>query len=261
MRRMPSAAAMGSRSSGSATRSLSARRARREIEPHLAAEKAVGAEPAEQEIGVGDRRLGAAEAVAHRPRRRRRRSAGRRAARRRCATRAIEPPPVPTSWMSTIGDLQRQAAGIAADHRAAGHQHLAAVDHAGLRGGAAHVEGDRVGDARSLSHSALVPITPAAGPDSSMRTQARCASSRSNNPPVDCTIRKSPLEAGLREMLAASRRDSAAPAGRHRRWPPTVEVRSNSRYSRDSSCDAVTNRPGWRPSAIALTRCSCAGLR
>src|SRR6516162_2803024 len=42
------------------------------------------------------------------------------------------------------------------------------------------------------SHSALVPITPAAGPDSSMRMQALCASSTPNRPPVDCTIKKSP---------------------------------------------------------------------
>src|SRR5215468_7936027 len=45
------------------------------------------------------------------------------------------------------------------------------------------------------SHSALVPITPAAGPDSSMRMQALCASSTPNRPPVDCTIRKSPSKA------------------------------------------------------------------
>ena len=43
-----------------------------------------------------------------------------------------------------------------------------------------------------LSHSALVPITPAAGPDSSILMQADCASSMLNSPPVDCTIRNSP---------------------------------------------------------------------
>src|SRR5260370_84693 len=41
-------------------------------------------------------------------------------------------------------DLHRQPGGIAADARAAGHQHVAAMDDAGLGGRAAHVEGDRV---------------------------------------------------------------------------------------------------------------------
>jgi hypothetical protein len=40
--------------------------------------------------------------------------------------------------------LHRQPGGVAADERAAGHQHLAAVDDTGLGGGAAHVEGDGV---------------------------------------------------------------------------------------------------------------------
>ncbi len=41
----------------------------RNVEPHLAAEETFGAEPAEHQIGVGHRRLGAAKPVAGRPRR------------------------------------------------------------------------------------------------------------------------------------------------------------------------------------------------
>ena len=47
-------------------RASSARSAAVDVELHLAAEEAVGAEPAEHQIGVGDGRLGAAEAVAGR---------------------------------------------------------------------------------------------------------------------------------------------------------------------------------------------------
>jgi hypothetical protein len=41
-------------------------------------------------------------------------------------------------------DLHRQPGGVATDERAADHQHAALMDDAGLGGGAAHVEGDRV---------------------------------------------------------------------------------------------------------------------
>ena len=50
------------------------------------------------------------------------------------------------------------------------------------------------------SHSALVPTTPAAGPDSSMRMQDCRASPTSNSPPVDCTIRKLPPNPESLEM-------------------------------------------------------------
>ena len=72
------------------------------VELHLAAEEALGGEPAEHQVGVGDRRPRAAEAVAGR--------AGigagalRPDAQRAAAsTAAMLPPPVPTSEMCTIG--------------------------------------------------------------------------------------------------------------------------------------------------------------
>ena len=146
MRRMPSAASIGSSPSGSATFSVSAFLRGREIERHLAAEEAVGAEPAEDEIGVGDGRLGAAEAVADR--------AGRRARAFRADAQGVAD--LDAGDAAAAGadlldvdhrHLHGQPGGIAADQRRAGHQHVAFVDHAGLGGGAAHVERDGVGEA------------------------------------------------------------------------------------------------------------------
>ena len=49
------------------------------------------------------------------------------------------------------GDLHRQRLVVAADQRLRGGQRLALVDHAGLGGGAAHVEGDGVVDAERVA--------------------------------------------------------------------------------------------------------------
>ena len=63
----------------------------------------VGVEVAEDEVGVGDRRLGAAAPVARRARARRPRCAGPTRSAPPGSRQAIEPPPAPTVWMSTIG--------------------------------------------------------------------------------------------------------------------------------------------------------------
>ena len=150
MRRIPSAASMGSRPSGVAIFSVSAFFAAVEIELHLAAEEAVGAEPAEHQVGVGDGRLGAAEAVADRPRRR----AGRFRAYSQCVA-DLDAGDAAAAGADLLDvdhrHLHRQAGGIAADQRRAGHQHVAFVDHAGLGGGAAHVEGDGVGNVDGIA--------------------------------------------------------------------------------------------------------------
>ena len=114
-----------------------------EIELHLAAEEAIGAEPAEHQVGVGDGRLGAAEAVADRARR----GAGAfRADAQRVADLDAGDAAAAGADLLDVDHrhLHRQAGGIAADQRRAGHQHVALVDHAGLGGGAAHVEGDGI---------------------------------------------------------------------------------------------------------------------
>ena len=46
----------------------------------------------------------------------------------------------------------------------------------------------------SCMQIACAPMTPAAGPDSSMRTQPTRACSIGNKPPVDWTTQKSPLK-------------------------------------------------------------------
>ena len=145
MRRMPSAASTALKPSGSAILSLERAFGGRNVELHLAAEKALGVEPAEHQIGVGHRRLGAAEAVAGRSGR------GARAL-RADAQRAV----VDARDRAAAGadfenvhhrDLHRQRLLVAADQRRAGGQRLAVVDDAGFGGGAAHVERDRVVDA------------------------------------------------------------------------------------------------------------------
>src|SRR3569623_1908007 len=52
------------------------------------------------------------------------------------------------------------------------------------------------------SHSIFEPMTPAAGPDSSMRMQDSCASSMSNRTPEDCTPR--PVQETLRLRLSGA---------------------------------------------------------
>ena len=63
----------------------------------------LGADDAEAAIGVGDRRLGAAAAVAGRARARRRRCAGPTLSTPSASSQAIEPPPAPMDDTSTAG--------------------------------------------------------------------------------------------------------------------------------------------------------------
>ena len=120
--------------------------AAREVELEFAAQEVVGIEPAEHQIGVGHRRLLAAAAIGHR--------AG-------DGTRALRADPQRVAGLDA-GDgaaagadlvdvhhrnLDRQRALVAADQRRAGRERPAFADHAGLGGGAAHVEGDGVAHA------------------------------------------------------------------------------------------------------------------
>src|SRR5262249_20482708 len=155
----------------------------------LAAEKTIGTEPAEDEVGIGDGGLDTAEPIADRA------GLGARAFRpnmQRAHFGARDRAAAGADLLHVDHrDLHRQPSGIGADERAAGHQHVAAVDDAGLA--VVPPMSKAIAFLSPMrSHSALVPMTPAAGPDSSMRMQALCASSTPNRPPVDCTIRKSP---------------------------------------------------------------------
>ena len=113
-----------------------------DIEPHLTAEKAVGGEPPEHEVGIGHRRLGAAAAVAGRPRHRS-------GALRSDAQPALLHPRDRAAAGADLenihhGDLHRERAVIAADQGGAGGERVTIVDDAGLGSGPAHVEGDCV---------------------------------------------------------------------------------------------------------------------
>ena len=93
------------------------------VELHLAAEKAIRAEPAEHQIGVGHGRLGAAEPVAGRPRR----SAGAlRAEPQRAVVDARDRAAAGADFENIHHrDLHRQRALVAADQRRAGRQRFA----------------------------------------------------------------------------------------------------------------------------------------
>ena len=162
-----------------------------QIERHLAAEEPVGAETAQHQIGVGDGRLGAAEAVADRSRRRAgasRADSARRCRPRcgRCCRRRCRPPGCRSSAF---------APGVQWHSRRSGRTRSLA--HCPRR---SRRPWRWCRPYRRLSHwkcrsnrtAPCVPTTPAAGPDSSMRMQDCLASPTSNNPPVDCTMRKLP---------------------------------------------------------------------
>ena len=118
---MPSAASVGSRPSGLATLLAHRALAAVQVELHLAAEKVVGVEPAEQQVGVGHGRLGAAAAIAGGP--------GIEPA--LCGPTRSELPVSDARDRAAAGadledvhhrDLDRQRLLIAADQRAAGRQ-------------------------------------------------------------------------------------------------------------------------------------------
>src|SRR5262249_58399221 len=103
-----------------------------DVELDLTTEKTVGAEAPEDEVGIGDGGLAAAEPVAYRA------GLGARAFRpnmQRAHFGARDRAAAGADLLDVDHrDLHRQPGGIAADERAAGHQHVAAMDDAGLGG-------------------------------------------------------------------------------------------------------------------------------
>ena len=97
-----------------------------DLELDLAAEKSVGAEAPEDEVGIGDGGLGAAEPVADRA------GLGARTFRpgmQRAHVGARDRAAAGAHLLDVDHrDLHRQPGGIAADERAAGHQHVAVMD-------------------------------------------------------------------------------------------------------------------------------------
>ncbi len=122
------------------------------IELHLAAEEAIGAEAAEREIGVGHRRLGAAEPVAGRTR------CGAGALRADAQHAVLDPRHRAAAGADLENihhrDLDRQRGVVAAQKRRAGGQRFALIDDAGFRRRAAHVESDRIRQADRMAERA-----------------------------------------------------------------------------------------------------------
>ena len=221
-----------------------------DVELHLAAEEAVGAEPAEHQIGVGDGRLLAAEAVAGRPRLR----AGALRADAQGAVLDARDRAAAGADLEDVhhGDLHRQRLVVAADQRRAGGQRLALVDHAGLGGGAAHVEGDGVLDAERVAerlgadHAGRRARSPAC---------ARIASAPARSRTGRRSIARSGTSRGSRPCGCGrrSRRRSGAPSARCRRWPP----RSSSARTRGIPATARA-RPRRTCRDGACSRAPCA---
>ena len=182
-RTMPSAHSRASSPSASASRST-ARVRGVGVERDAAGQRRVGVEVAEHEVGVGHRRLGAAAAVAGGAGLGARASAARRAARRPASRQAIEPPPAPTVWMSTIGS----ASGRPPTSRAAVSRTRAALDDAHVARRAAHVEAQQVGLAAALGRAA--PRRPRRRPGRRARSarRGRRRPRASASPPLDCMI-------------------------------------------------------------------------
>ena len=110
---------------------------------HLAAEEAVGADAAEDDVGVGDGQLGAAAPIADRAR------VGAGAVRTDLERADLVDPGNAAAAGADLHDVdhrhhRRMAVRISADVIALGDGRLAAMHEAGLGRGAAHVEGDGV---------------------------------------------------------------------------------------------------------------------
>ena len=141
-RRMPSAHSSGSSSRLSAS-CFTARSGGVAVERDVAAQRRPGGQQAEQQVGVGDRRLGAAVAVAGGP------GPGARGARADAQGAArVAPADRAAAGADGVDVEHRQRDRAAADLAPGRLAHGAAQDHADVAGGAAHVEAQRVGLAR-----------------------------------------------------------------------------------------------------------------
>ena len=122
------------------------------VENHLAAEKIVGIEPAEHDVGVGDGRFRAAAAITDRP------GIGARALRPDLERTDVVSPGDAAAAGADLDHVDhrqhdRMAAGVAADVIAGRQRRLAVAHQACLRGRAAHVERNHIGKAKLFADS------------------------------------------------------------------------------------------------------------
>ena len=254
---IPSAASSRPSPSRSASR-CDRRRGELAVELHLAAEEAVGVDPAEDDVRVGQRRLLAALAVAAGP--------GRRA-------RAARPDAEGAAFVD-VGD--RAAAGadrVDVDHRheqrvagdpgvaRRGLADAALGDDADVGGRAAHVEGDQALAAGQSRPPRAPPSTPAAGPERSSVTGFARRRLRATRPRRSTSSRAA--FRGTPSLASAPRaaRGSGPVDGPTKAFMHAVVKRSNSRNCGKMSALDVTNAPGISSATISAARRSCSGLR
>ena len=255
------------RPSGSRRPARSAASRRRDVERHAAAEEEAGIVVAEHQVGVGDRRLRAAPAVAGRAGigaggMRADLAAGRP---RRCA--AIEPPPAPISIMSTDRRLDRQAGALleAVHARRPPASARSAARPSSIRQAFAVVP--PMSKAMTSGRPARAPNSavasaPPAGPDSSSRIGKARAASGETRPPAECISRKAPAKPRSRssrsqavEVAVHQRLHIGVGAGRD---AALVLADLGARPRDESETDDVGEALARR---CAARRRSCAGLR
>ena len=238
--------------------SLSARFGAFDVELHLAAEKAVGGEPAEHEIGVGDGRLFAAEPVADRTRHRA--GAFRSDAQRAGETDARDAAAAGADFLDVDHrHLHRKAGGIAADQRTAGHQHMAVVDDAGFRRGAAHVEGDGIIESHAVAQD--LGADDARGRTRFQHADAGIArfvdveqaAGRLHDQERAVEIRFAQMRVHHREIIAHARADIGIGGDGRGALELAIFLRQFMRR-RDEQAGAIS-------CTISFARCSCGGLR
>ena len=205
----------------------------------------LGRDPPGHQVGVGDRGLGPAPAVAGRARvgARRLRAATTRAP--PGSMRAIDPPPAPMVWTSSDGNRIGEPAHLPLGRRGGS----AAEDEADVGRGAAHVEGDGVGEAVGGRRGRRRPARRRPARTGAGRPAARRRRTRAVSPPADVMTSTS----SARPSRPAQVR--AAP-GRSMALTTVVTVRSYSRISGDTSCEQVTSsrRPRSAPPPPARGR-------
>ena len=226
------------------------------VERQPAGERRVLEQAAEQEVGVGHRRLAA--------RRGRSRPAPGSAPAEAGPTRsappasrqAIEPPPAPTVWMSSAGSASGRPAIVALG----GLGHLPAVDQADVAGGPAHVEAEHVAARRRARPAAAPRRRRPPGPTAPSARRGRRPRPRSVSPPEDCMIcgSGSPSARRVAREPLAGRRRAAARGPRRAPWWRCARTRGRCPRAR---WRATRGRPGAAPRAARRAAARVRGRR
>ena len=135
-------------------------------------------------------------------------------------------------------------AGVAADVVVLRHRGTAVLDQADLRRRAAHVEGEDVGAARASRRGSADAITPAAGPDSTMKTGRTRGRVGAEDAAARLHHEQLRLHARRRRAGSRSPAGSARTTGRMTALMTVVDARRYSRNSGATSEESETGTPG-----------------